>query len=69
MEKLTGRTRFRHGKIGLFGSAVLVLQVEEHRTEGQPDWDGLPEHLETTCWRDATVMDLSQSIDAARVKK
>ena len=63
MKTLTGRTRFRHGKIGLFGSAVLVLQVEEHRTEGE-----LAEYLEITYWRDATVMDLSPSVDAVREK-
>jgi hypothetical protein len=58
MTTLTGRIRYRSAKIGLFGSAALVLQVEERRTEGE-----LAAYLEYTYWRDATVMDLSPSID------
>ncbi len=66
MKTLTGRTRYRSAKIGLFGPTVLVLQVEERRPDGPPDWSGLPEYLSDTYWRDATAMDLSTAIRSER---
>lgn len=58
MKSLTGRTRHRSAKLGLFGPQVLVLQVEERRLRLN-DWPGLPDDLVDTCWRDATVHDFS----------
>ncbi len=56
--KLTGRTKYRLHK-PLFGDPLLVLMVEEHRSDGPPTFDGLPEYLEGCVWRDATVGDLA----------
>ena len=67
MKTLTGRTRYRSVKVGLFGPTVLALQVEEHRTDGPPDWDGLPTWLESTYWRDATISDLSPVISTTSI--
>lgn len=65
MKTLTGRTRYRSVKVGLFGPTVLALQVEEHTTDGPPDYHGLPTYLAGTYWRDATVSDLLPAIKQA----
>lgn len=60
MKTLTKRTRYRTLVTGLlFRKVQLVLQVQEHTTDGPPDFHGLPTYLAGTYWRDATVEDLS----------
>jgi hypothetical protein len=54
---LTGATRYRTER-RLFKPDVLVLQVEEHTTDGPPDTNGMPEYLAGTYWRDARPEDL-----------
>jgi hypothetical protein len=55
MEKLTGRTRHRHGR--KWFSTVLVMQVEVIGSyESSQDFHFGPEY---TYWRDAKVEDLS----------
>jgi len=56
--KLTGRTKYRLHK-PLFGASLLVLMVEEHHSDGPPDFNGMPTYLEGCVWRDARVEDLA----------
>jgi hypothetical protein len=54
---LTGNIRYRNQR-RLFGSDMLVLQVEIKRDDGPPDYHGMPEYLGDLIWRDAIVEDL-----------
>lgn len=55
---LTGATRYRTER-RLFKPDVLVLQVQEHTTDGPPDSNSMPEYLTGTYWRDARAEDLT----------
>lgn len=54
---LTGNIRYRNQR-RLFGSDMLVLQVEIKRDDGPPGYDDMPEYLGGLIWRDAIVEDL-----------
>lgn len=54
---LTGATRYRTER-RMFKPDVLVLQVQEHTTDGPDDWHGMPTYLAGTYWRDARPEDL-----------
>ena len=58
MKTLTGKVRYRSAKLGLLGPTVLVLEVEEHTSDGPPDFNGMPTYLSGKYWRDAKVEDL-----------
>lgn len=59
-ETLTGKTRLRVQRLGLFGlRSALVLQVHVRWTDGPSDHNGMPSYLAGEGWRDARVEDMS----------
>lgn len=65
----TGAMRYRVHK-PLFGAPLLVLQIEIHRKGFEVmDSYGSSFDRDDTFWRDATVEDISEGLDAAPQKK
>jgi hypothetical protein len=68
-DQITGRTRLRVQRLGLFGRRIaLVLQVHVSWKDGPGDSDGMPSYLAGEGWRDAQVEDLA-SLERLGIQK